>query len=47
ISSHTLQKTWGYYAYKSGIDIALLQYFFGHSSPATTLKYIDVTRKNS
>ncbi|MGG0259303.1 tyrosine-type recombinase/integrase [Bacillus mycoides] len=47
ISSHTLQKTWGYYAYKSGIDIALLQHFFGHSSPATTLKYIDITRKNS
>ena len=40
-------KTWGYYAYKSGIDIALLQHFFGHSSPATTLKYIDVTRKTA
>ncbi|MHB0803230.1 tyrosine-type recombinase/integrase [Bacillus thuringiensis] len=47
ISTHTLQKTWGYYAYKTGIDIALLQHFFGHSSPATTLKYIDITRKNS
>ncbi|MEI4617656.1 tyrosine-type recombinase/integrase [Bacillus cereus] len=47
ISTPTLQKTWGYYAYKAGIDIALLQHFFGHSSPATTLKYIDVTRKNS
>ncbi|MBJ8025843.1 site-specific integrase, partial [Bacillus cereus] len=47
ISSHTLQKTWGYYAYKSGIDIALLQHFFGHSSPVTTLKYIGLTQNNS
>jgi len=47
ISSHTLQKTLGYYAYKSGVDIALLQHFFDRSSPATTLKYIGLTRNNS
>ena len=47
ISSHTLQKTWGYHAYKSGVDIALLQHFFEHSSPATTLKYIGLMRNNS
>ncbi|MGU3440014.1 tyrosine-type recombinase/integrase [Bacillus cereus] len=45
ISSHTLRKTWGYYAYKSGVDIAFLQHFFGHSSPSTTLKYIAATKK--
>lgn len=27
ISSHTLRKTWGYCAYKSGVDIAFLQHF--------------------
>lgn len=47
ISSHTLQKTWGYHAYRAGVDIALLQHFFEHNSPATTLKYIGLTRNNS
>ncbi|MCQ6531041.1 tyrosine-type recombinase/integrase [Bacillus mycoides] len=45
ISSHTLQKIWGYYAYKSGVDIAFLQQFFGHRSPSTTLKYIGIQKK--
>ncbi len=42
ISSHTLRKTWGYCAYKSGVDIAFLQHFFDHSTPSKTLKYIGI-----
>ncbi|WP_028400430.1 tyrosine-type recombinase/integrase [Ectobacillus panaciterrae] len=42
VSSHTLRKTWGYCAYKSGVDIAFLQHFFDHSTPSKTLKYIGI-----
>lgn len=42
ISSHTLRKTWGYCTYKAGVDIAFLQHFFDHSTPAKTLKYIGI-----
>ncbi|MFX3622977.1 MAG: tyrosine-type recombinase/integrase [Ectobacillus sp.] len=42
VSSHTLRKTWGYCAYKAGVDIAFLQHFFEHSTPAKTLKYIGI-----
>ncbi|MCP8968699.1 tyrosine-type recombinase/integrase [Ectobacillus ponti] len=42
ISAHTLRKTWGYCAYKSGVDIAFLQHFFEHPTPAKTLKYIGI-----
>ncbi len=38
ISSHTLRKTWGYCAYKSGVDIAFLQHFFDHSTPSKNFK---------
>lgn len=43
IGTHTLRKTFGYHAYKQGIDITLLQQLFGHSSPAVTLRYIGIT----
>lgn len=43
IGTHTLRKTFGYHAYKSGVDIVLLQDIFNHSSPAMTLKYIGFT----
>lgn len=42
ISSHTLRKTFGYHAYKAGMDISLLQYIFNHAAPSITLKYIEV-----
>ncbi|WP_141527231.1 tyrosine-type recombinase/integrase [Bacillus cereus] len=45
ISSSTLLKTWGYYAYKSGVNIEFLQHFFDHSSPSTTVKYLDINKK--
>lgn len=46
IGTHTLRKTFGYWSYKQGIDITLLQKVFGHSSPAITLRYIGITQED-
>jgi integrase len=43
IGTHTLRKTFGYWAYKQGIDITLLQTIFKHSCPSITLNYIGIT----
>ena len=44
IGTHTLRKTFGYHAYQSGIDIAILQKLFNHSAPSVTLNYIGITQ---
>jgi integrase len=44
LSCHSLRKTFGYIAYKQGVDLALLQYIFNHSSQALTLRYIGITQ---
>jgi integrase len=44
IGTHTLRKTFGYHAYRQGIDITLLQQLFNHSSPSVTLRYIGITQ---
>jgi integrase len=44
IGTHTLRKTFGYWAYKQGIDITLLQKVFNHSAPSITLRYIGITQ---
>lgn len=46
IGTHTLRKTFGYWSYKQGIDITLLQKVFNHSSPAITLRYIGITQED-
>ncbi|MBC7076462.1 MAG: site-specific integrase [Syntrophomonadaceae bacterium] len=46
IGTHTLRKTFGYHAYKQGIDITLLQKIFNHSAPSITLRYIGITQDN-
>ena len=45
-AAHSLRKTFGYQAYKQGIDITLLNSIFQHSSQAVTLRYIDITQEN-
>ncbi len=42
IGTHTLRKTFGYHFYQQYKDIAMLQYIFGHSSPAITFRYIGI-----
>jgi site-specific recombinase XerD len=42
IGTHTLRKTFGYHAYKSGTDITPLQQIFNHSAPSVTLRYIGI-----
>jgi integrase len=46
IGTHTLRKTFGYWSYKQGIDITLLQKIFNHSSPSITLRYIGITQED-
>ncbi|NQX66664.1 tyrosine-type recombinase/integrase [Paenibacillus alba] len=42
IGTHSLRKTFGYFAYKAGTDIVLLQQIFNHTSPSVTLRYIGI-----
>jgi integrase len=44
IGTHTLRKTFGYWAYKQGKDITLLQKLLNHHSPSVTLRYIGITQ---
>ena len=46
IGTHTLRKTFGYHAYRSGVDLALLQDLFNQASERTTLKYIGITEEH-
>lgn len=40
--AHSLRKTFGYFAYESGIDITLLMRILNHSSQRETLRYIGI-----
>lgn len=44
IGTHTLRKTFGYHAYKQGIDITRIQKLLNHSCPSETLRYIGITK---
>lgn len=46
IGCHTMRKTFGYHYYQATHDIAQLQEWFYHESPATTLIYIGITLDN-
>lgn len=43
-NSHSLRKTWGYFAYKKTQNIALIMEVYNHSSEKETLKYIGITQ---
>ena len=45
IGTHSLRKTFGYFAYKNGVDLAMIQKLLNHSSQAETLKYIGITQE--
>lgn len=44
IGTHTLRKTFGYWAYKSGADVTRIQKLLNHSAPSITLAYIGITK---
>ncbi|MEL7571212.1 MAG: site-specific integrase [Eubacteriaceae bacterium] len=44
IGTHTLRKTFGYWAYKNGADITQIQKLLNHSTPNITLAYIGITK---
>jgi integrase len=46
VGTHTLRKTFGYHAYQSGVDLAVIQQILNHSSPGTTLAYIGIRRED-
>ncbi|HMM19898.1 MAG TPA: site-specific integrase [Selenomonadales bacterium] len=44
IGTHTLRKTFGYWAHKNGADITRIQKLLNHSTPEITLAYIGITK---
>lgn len=44
IGTHTLRKTFGYWAHKNGADITKIQKLLNHSRPDITLAYIGITK---
>ncbi len=42
IGTHTLRKTFGYWAYKEGVDLTFLQKILNHSSQEDTMRYIGI-----
>lgn len=47
IGTHTMRKTFSYFAYRSGVDLAQLMTILNHSSQRETLKYIGVTQEQT
>ena len=45
IGTHTLRKTFGYFAHKNNVPLELLMNLFNHSSITQTLKYIGITEQ--
>jgi len=45
ISAHSMRKTWGWMAYKQGIDIQIISQKLGHKSERVTRRYIGVDQE--
>lgn len=44
--THSLRKTWGYFAYQKTKNIALIMKAYNHDSEEDTLKYIGIVQKD-
>ncbi|OYD08534.1 site-specific integrase [Paludifilum halophilum] len=44
VGTHTLRKTFGYWAHKSGVPITVIQKAFNHTHPAITQRYLGITQ---
>jgi len=46
IGTHSMRKTFGYQAYKSGVDVYIIQDMLNHSTPAVTKRYIGLSQED-
>lgn len=46
IGTHTMRKTFGYHAYKAGVDLEVIQDILNHHSQGVTLRYIGIKRED-
>lgn len=44
VGTHTLRKTWGYWAWKSGIPLPIIMEVLNHSNIAVTKRYLGITQ---
>ena len=42
VGTHTLRKTWGWFAFDSGQPLEVIMHKLGHQSPAATLRYLGI-----
>jgi integrase len=47
LGTHTMRKTFGYHAYKSGVSLEIIQKMLNHSDPSVTLRYIGITQDDT
>ena len=46
VGTHSMRKTFGYFLYKDGTNLALIQDLLNHSSQRETLRYIGITQED-